>query len=138
MSTSTSSILKFFFSLVAFIAFFVWGMFAFFGWLMPKPADNAVPVNVLERSLGQVVEVKKCQNGRSNLRCDVYFDTGYKYRLDLTDFPKEYLEKGDKIVYKKKVWEESFNNYKCQNGFCRKQSVCYSWMSCWDHRNSPY
>lgn len=102
--------------------------------MFPRPADNELPEKVITIDFGVVTNVTNCEKRRKNrgLICNVTFDEKKTSRLNLLDFPNDYLKIGDKVHYENRVYERSTNSFYCVNGQCLAQSSCYDTMPCWD------
>lgn len=120
---------------VFFIIGFIFGLFEFLSWAMPKPTNNDIAY-VIKKDYGTVKSIKKCSSGRHSYECEIR-TTKFRFpQLDVTRYPTEMIVKGDNLFRQVKVYEDLgvYKTYNCKNNSCTPISSCYSWMGCWDDK----
>lgn len=91
------------------------------------PAEH--DLHYINSEYGTVQNIDYCRVGKYSYRCSVTTETG-AYRFDLSDFPGETAQKGDRIFYQTQCNGRKELSYMCKNDSCRLYSVCLWWMSC--------
>lgn len=101
------------------------------------PNKDEVP-KISLRTYGTVTDVASCSGHKYGLDCRVTVtknDKQYSYRLDVTDFPGDIIQRGDLIGYQITEYKRVVHTDKFRNGKVRGSTTCYSWMSCWKNRH---
>jgi hypothetical protein len=94
------------------------------------PSDEK-PIRVNEFNRGVVVSVTGCDKSKYSLYCLVE-TTAWRKRLDITDYPGEYVTIGDTLSWRNVYYEGRREQHMCRNDRCWSLSTCYSWMPCYD------
>ena len=80
---------------------------------------------------GTVVRVSNCDAGKYSYTCRVETTKFIWGSMDITDFPYEGLEVGDKIFLETVNVGGESNTRRCRNNMCNHYRNCKSWQSCW-------
>jgi len=81
--------------------------------------------------LGIVKAVSSCRSGKRNVTCRVETNLWRFPHVDITSYPGDMVQNGDKIGSKVVMYKHSRRTMKCKNGYCRPASTCASTMPCW-------
>lgn len=79
--------------------------------------------------IGYVTKVDRCHAGKHNYRCYVTSSTGKTYELDLSDYPGETVQIGDRLGYVRKTHKLHQKTYTRRNDRMTGHSTCMSWIS---------
>lgn len=80
---------------------------------------------------GTVWSVQNCYRSKYSLECDVYVEGRVKpYRLDVTDFPGNYLQTGDRIGYRHRERANGYESFMIRNDKMLSSGVCGGPLGC--------
>ena len=103
------------------------GLVGFLYWVQVPSLETITSM----KPIGQVIEVRDCDASKYELNCFVKTTT-HQWRTDVTDWPGNNIQKGDELAYRIDDSGTRREQWVCKNGMCRSQSVCWSWMRCWN------
>lgn len=104
-------------------------VFAVLYWIQVPSASIVTTM----RPLGRVLEVRNCNSGKNSLNCTVQTTT-HRWQTDVTDWPGDNVQVGDELGYRFDETRTRKEQWVCRNGMCRAQSICWSWMPCWENK----
>ncbi len=83
---------------------------------------------------GKITSVSHCKASKRSTRCLIKTTKGHSMTLRVTDFPgDDMLYVGDHIFTENKIYNDRVETYRGRNGYIRSNSVCHSWMPCYDN-----
>jgi hypothetical protein len=92
---------------------------------------NEASLEIHDFSKGTVKAVDSCDRSKYSLNC-VVETTAWTKRIDVTDYPGEYVAVGDVLWWRNYKYSNRRSQSVCRNDWCTSMSVCYSWMPCYE------
>lgn len=98
----------------------------------PASTSPETDGHVITESWGTVKHMTFIRHTKSAAYFKVQTDSVTFDSLDITSFPGERIDIGDKIFLQTTLTSGSASTSMCKNNTCLLRSVCYSWMPCFN------
>ncbi|AGN30270.1 hypothetical protein VPFG_00271 [Vibrio phage nt-1] len=106
---------------------------SFIGLIIYSAATKSDVINdVRITEYGTVKSVSSCNKSKHSLKCRVVTDRYTFSNTDITDYPGDFVQVGDRIYLERRFYDDRVETWIGKNQTVRSRSVCHSWMPCFN------